>query len=136
MYSWQGYFYPPVIRLPSFSSHNECTEWPQSVQCISTTESQSDTFSVRWRQENLVLGLISKVSGLVLCVGSLETKVREDFTTREKAPSRAFFWLKAPNCASTFMNLLRHYIILCLTWEEWNQDAGAKNMGGLKNLYY
>ena len=40
------------------------------VQCISTTESQSDTFSARWRQENLVLGLISKVSGLVLCVGS------------------------------------------------------------------
>ena len=31
------------------------------------------------------------------------------FTITEKAPSRTFSWLKAPNSAFTFKTLLRHY---------------------------
>ena len=31
------------------------------------------------------------------------------FTIPEKAPTRAFFWLKAPTSAFTFKTLLRHY---------------------------
>ena len=31
------------------------------------------------------------------------------FTTMEKAPTRAFSWLKAPTSAFTFKTLLRHY---------------------------
>ena len=37
----------------------------------------------------------------------LQTKVREDFTITEKAPSRAFSWLKA-------LSHLRHYAKLVL----------------------
>ena len=36
----------------------------------------------------------------------LQTKVHEDFASTEKAPTRAFSWLKA---AFTFKTLLRHY---------------------------
>ena len=39
----------------------------------------------------------------------LQTKVREHFTILEKAPTRAFTWLKAPTSAFTFKTLLRHY---------------------------
>ena len=34
--------------------------------------------------------------------------VREDFTITEKAPTKAFSWLK-PTITFTFKNLLRHY---------------------------
>ena len=33
----------------------------------------------------------------------------EDFTITEKAPTRAFSWLKAPTSALTFRTLLRDY---------------------------
>ena len=39
----------------------------------------------------------------------LETKVCVDFTITEKAPTRAFFRLKAPTSAFIFKTLLRHY---------------------------
>ena len=39
----------------------------------------------------------------------LETKIREDFTITEKAPTRAFSWLKALTYAFTLKTLLRHY---------------------------
>ena len=38
-----------------------------------------------------------------------QTKVRKDFTITEKAPTRAFSWLKAPTRAFTFKTLLGHY---------------------------
>ena len=39
----------------------------------------------------------------------LETKVFKDFTITEKAPTKAFSWLKAPTISLTFKNLIRHY---------------------------
>ena len=39
----------------------------------------------------------------------LQTEVHEDFTITEKAPTRAFSWLKAPTIAFTFETLLRHF---------------------------
>ena len=37
------------------------------------------------------------------------------FTITEKAPTRAFSWLKAPTRAFTFKTLLRHYAKWALT---------------------
>ena len=34
---------------------------------------------------------------------------RLSFPIAEKAPTRAFYWLKAPTSAFIFKNLLRHY---------------------------
>ena len=42
-------------------------------------------------------------------VVELQTKVREDFTITEKAPTRAFSWFKAPTSAFTFKTVLRHF---------------------------
>ena len=36
-------------------------------------------------------------------------RLREDFTITEKAPTRAFSWLKTPTSAFTFKTLFRHY---------------------------
>ena len=48
------------------------------------------------------------------------TKVREGFTITEKAPSRAFSWLKVPSSAFTFKTLLRHYAQRALTLRSLN----------------
>ena len=40
----------------------------------------------------------------------LSMKVCEDFTIMEKAPTRAFSWLKAPASVFTFMTLSRYYL--------------------------
>ena len=42
-------------------------------------------------------------------------KFREDFTITEKAPTRAFSWLKAPTSAFPYKTLLRRYAKLTLT---------------------
>ena len=44
----------------------------------------------------------------------LATNLREVFTIREKAPTRAFSWLREATTASTFKNLLRHFAKLAL----------------------
>ena len=40
---------------------------------------------------------------------------RRSYTITEKAPNRAFSWLKVPNSGFTFKNLLRPYAKLVLT---------------------
>ena len=39
----------------------------------------------------------------------LQTNLREDFTTMEKAPSRVLSWLKAPNYRFHISGTIRHY---------------------------
>ena len=50
---------------------------------------------------------------LVLC--SAPSVPQPVFTITEKAPTRAFSWLKAPTSAFTFKTLLRHYAERALT---------------------
>ena len=45
----------------------------------------------------------------------LQTMAREDFTITEKAPTRAFSWLKVATTAFTFKTLLRHFAKQTLT---------------------
>ena len=45
----------------------------------------------------------------------LEANFRKVFTITEKAPTRAFFWLKGPINTFTFKNLWRHYAKEVLT---------------------
>ena len=71
-----------------------------------------------WRGTGLSLGvsrprLVSRALGLVLC--SALSVPQPVFTITEKAPSRAFSWLKAPTSAFTFKTLLRHYAKWALT---------------------
>ena len=56
----------------------------------------------------------------------LQTEVHEDFTITEKAPTRAFSWLKAPTSAFTFKTLLRHYAKRALTPRSLNVKLGPR----------
>ena len=55
------------------------------------------------------LGVPNAVKIVVLCSAS------SIFTITEKAPTRAFSWLKAPTSTFTFKTLLRHYAKWALT---------------------
>ena len=52
--------------------------------------------------------------------------VPEDFTITEKAPTRAFSWLKAPTSAFTFKTLLTHYAERALTPRSLNVKLGPQ----------
>ena len=49
-----------------------------------------------------------------------------DCTITEKAPTRAFSWLKAPTSAFTFKTLLRHYAKRALTPQSLNMKLGPQ----------
>ena len=51
------------------------------------------------------------------------------FTITEKAPTRAFSWLKAPTSAFTFKTLLRHYAKRALTPRSLNVNLGPRRKG-------
>ena len=57
---------------------------------------------------SLQLSLLT-LATVVVWVVELQTKVSEDFTITEEAPTRAFLWLRAPNSTFTFKTLLRQY---------------------------
>ena len=48
------------------------------------------------------------------------------FTITEKAPTRAYSWLKAPTSAFTFKTLLRHYAKQALTPRSLNVKLGPR----------
>ena len=53
---------------------------------------------------------------LSLVVPQIDPSVPQPvFTITEKAPARAFSWLKVPTCVFTFTKLLRHYAKQALT---------------------
>ena len=51
------------------------------------------------------------------------------FKITEKAPTRAFFWLKAPTSAFRFKTLLRHYAKRALTPRSLNVKLGLRRKG-------
>ena len=53
--------------------------------------------------------------------------VCEDFTITEKAPSRAFSWLKVPTSIFTFMTLLRHHAKRVLTPRYVDMKLGCRH---------
>ena len=64
---------------------------------------------------------------LELELESKKTKVREDFTIIEKAPARAFFWLKVQFIAFTFKTLLRHCAKQTFTPRSLNVKLGPQH---------
>ena len=50
-------------------------------------------------------------------------------TIKEKDPTRAFSWLKAPTSAFTFKTLLRHYAKWVLTPRSLNMKLGPQRKG-------
>ena len=59
----------------------------------------------------------------------LEKVPSERFVITEKAPTRAFSWLKAATTAFTFKTLLRHYAEWALTPRSLNVKLGPRRKG-------
>ena len=59
--------------------------------------------------------LSSATRGIKLCSLEIQTKDIRRFVITEKAPTRAFSWLKAVTTTFTFKTLLRHYAKWALT---------------------
>ena len=53
----------------------------------------------------------------------------QGFVITEKAPTRAFSWLKAATTAFTFKTLLRHYAKRALTPRSLNMKLGPRRKG-------
>ena len=68
-----------------------------------------------------VKGIVQAVSRLVLL-----TINQRSCTITEKAPTRAFSWLKAPTNTFTFKTLLRHYAKWALTPRSLNVKSGPQ----------
>ena len=60
------------------------------------------------------------------CVENSAVKRSIGFTITEKAPTRAFSWLKAPTSAFTFKTQLRHYAKRALTPRSLNLKLGPQ----------
>ena len=56
----------------------------------------------------------------------LQTKAIRRFVITEKAPTRAFSWLKAATTAFTFKTPLRHYAKWALTPQSLNVKLGTR----------
>ena len=59
----------------------------------------------------------------------IQTKAIRKLLITEKAPSRAFSWLKAATTAFTFKTLLRHYAKQALTPRSLNVKLGPRRKG-------
>merc|ERR1711986_46394 len=60
------------------------------------------------------------------CFKKLHPNCIRRFVITEKAPTRAFSWLKAATTAFTFKTLLRHYAKLALTPRSLNVKLGPR----------
>ena len=63
---------------------------------------------------------------LILMVTSASKRSIRRFVITEKAPTRAFSWLKAATTAFTFKTLLRHYAKRALTLRSLNVKLGPQ----------
>ena len=67
---------------------------------------------------------VGPLPNIVLC--SAPSVPQQVFTITEKAPTRAFSWLKAPTSAFTFKTLLRRYAKWALTPRSLNVKLGPR----------
>ena len=69
---------------------------------------------------------IFKSAALAVWEIEIQTKAIRRFVITEKAPTRAFSWLKAATTAFTFKTLLRHYAKQALTQWSLNVKLGPR----------
>ena len=70
--------------------------------------------------------LATTLHGVTSRAANTKQTIGEVFTIMEKAPTRAFSWLKAPTRAFTFKTLLRHYAKQALTPRSLNVKLGPR----------
>ena len=75
--------------------------------------------------------LSSSGAGMNVCISAANRSIgcTTGCTITEKAPTRAFSWLKAPTSAFTFKTLLRYYAKRALTPRSLNVKLGPRHKG-------
>ena len=83
---------------------------------------------VRTRGLLLVIGPgpDTEIIHCTVCLVVLQTKAIRRFVITEKAPPRAFSWLKGATTTFTFKTLLRHYSKRALTPRSLNMKLGPR----------
>ena len=71
------------------------------------------------------MALLSATEGITRLLVPQKSSIRR-FVITEKAPTRAFSWLKAATTAFTFKTLLRHYAKRALTPRSLNVKLGPR----------
>ena len=115
------------------AGHGETIEWSNQPICLLPFYSQFklvDAFCVQLfsmknpTDQNKTIPIMKMLSHSVFSVGTCSVYYSAanrsigstaGCTITEKAPTRAFSWLKAPTSAFTFQTLLRHYAKRALT---------------------
>ena len=106
--------------LLSVASHWRCC----SVAVVAAWKSCRIVEAVMAR---VASGHLSPGPSMVQCPVEIQTKAIWRFViTAEKAPTRAFSWLKAATTAFTFKTLLRHYAKLELIPQSLNVTLGPR----------
>ena len=87
---------------------------------------EGEAVMARWPGSSLFFKAKVQTSALMLNEGPHST---QSFVITEKAPNRAFSWLKAATTAFTFKTLLRHYVKRALTPRSLNVKLGPRRKG-------
>ena len=102
-----------------------CSVW-RDVRCVQGAERKTQKYKDLQQTDARVI-ISSKVFLRIVTSASKRSIRRFVFT--EKAPTRAFSWLKAPTIAFTFKTLLRHYAKRALTPRSLNMKLGPQCKG-------
>ena len=111
---------PPVVQLCS-GGHQDRAEQPRPASHRPAVSARQ--VEVRGRS---VAGVRGNMTGVQ--ISASKSSIRR-FVITEKAPTRAFTWLKAATTAFTFKTLLRHYAKRVLTPWSLNVKLGPRRKG-------
>ena len=107
--------------------------WAERLKCWGWQNSLSELFVSCRSQVFVMFSIVSLQRASVSTVkvgGEVETSASKSsirrFVITEKAPTRAFSWLKAPTSAFTFKTLLRNYAKRALTPRSLNVKLGPR----------
>ena len=120
-----------ILQCELWDCRNQISRWPQLSFCwlscmrpiwcllVLTTAGRQNTAQSGPR---ILIGKIGAAAGTwaprpqTILVPQIDPSVSQPvFTIMEKAPTRAFSWLKVPTSAFTLKTLLRHYAKRALT---------------------
>ena len=107
------------IAVINFAPQQKFPHQRKQIIILSDVQPLIDHREQRRGGDNLIRGNKDKS----VCSSASKSSIRR-FVITEKAPTRAFSWLKAATTAFTFKKLLRHYAKQALTPQSLNVKLG------------
>ena len=117
------------VCLHTWYDSGQCNDAQFSILCsiMSTTGCSSAAAPCTVSPLPTHLGILPNIPTFIwLLHHSFKRRYTRRFVSTEKAPTRAFSWLKVPNSTFTFKTLLRHYAKQALTQRSLNVKLGPR----------